>query len=75
MSTKPTTSPYAEPNESIPLPSAVSIKSILVLYLVLVYPSDLPLDLANVLLYACALSSVLVAFSVNINRDLIILIV
>ena len=69
--TKPTTSLYGEPDESSPLVPVV----VLVLYLDLRYPSDLPSDFATVLLYTCALSPVHAAFPVLMNRDLIILII
>jgi len=71
LHTKPTTSPYGEPDESNSLPPVV----VLVLYLVLGYPRDLPSDFATVLLYTCALSPVHAAFPVHMNRDLIILII
>jgi hypothetical protein len=66
--TKPTTSSYAEPVKSSPLPPVV----VLVFYVVLGYPSDLPSDFAA-LLYARTLSPIHAAFPVHINRDLIIL--
>jgi hypothetical protein len=65
------TSSNAEPDESSPLLPVV----VLVLYLVLGYPSDLPSDFATKLLYACALSPVHVAFPVHVNRDFIILVI
>jgi len=67
--TKPTTSSYAEPVESIPLPPVV----VLVFCVVLGYPSDLSSDFAAVLMHARALSPAHAAFPMHINRDLIIL--
>ena len=69
--TKPTNIPYGEPDESSPLPSVV----VLVLYLVLGYPIDLPSAFATALLYTCAPSPLHAAFPVHMNRDLIILII